>query len=332
MSRKGITMILPRRNFLGLAVGAAALPALARIARAQAYPSRPVRLLIGYAAGGPADTLARLLGQALSERLGQPIVVENRAGAGSNIAADAVAKSPPDGYTLLMATAANAINATLYTDLKYDLSRDFTAITTLAREPLIMVVPLSGPAKTLPEFIAYGKANPGKLAIASAGSGTASHVSGELFKMVTGVDMVHVPYRGAAPVLTDLLSGRVDIYFSPLSGAIEYVRTGRLGALAVTTLNRSEALPNLPAASETVPMYEASQWYGLMGPRDTPAEVVNKINTEVNTILAEPKFKQRLTDLGLITFGGSPADFQKLIVAETEKWAKVIKFSGAKPD
>src|SRR5262245_7521437 len=326
-----------RRQFLHLIAGAAALPALSRIGRAQvssaqAYPARPVRLLVGYAAGGPGDTIARLVGNALSERLGQPFVVENRPGAGSNIAADAAAKAAPDGYTLLLATAANAINATLYGDLKYDFSRDFTPVATLAREPLVMVVSLSGPAKTLPEFIAYAKANPGKITMASAGSGTASQVSGELFKMLAGINMVHVPYRGAAPALTDLLGGRVDIYFSPMSGAIEYIRTGKLRALAVTTINRSESLPELPSANEIVSTYEASQWYGLAAPRNTPGEIVNKLGSEINAILADPKFKQRLADLGATTFAGSPADFEKLIIEETQKWAKVIRLSGAKPD
>jgi tripartite-type tricarboxylate transporter receptor subunit TctC len=325
-------MRLPRRRFLHLAAGAAALPTLSRIARAQVYPARPVRLLVGYAPGGPGDTMARLIGQPLSERLGQPFVIENRPGAGSNIAADAAAKAAPDGYTLLLATAANAINTTLYNDLKYDFSRDFAPVAALTREPLIMAVSLSGPAKTLTEFIAYGKANPGKISMASAGNGTASHVSGELFKMLAGINMVHVPYRGAAPALTDLLSGRVDIYFSPMSGAIEYVRAGKLRALAVTTVNRSEGLPDVPAASEVVPMYEASQWYGLAAPKNTPSELVNTLNSEANAVLAEPKFKQRVTDLGSTTFAGSPADFEKLIVEETEKWAKVVKFSGAKPD
>jgi len=329
---KGIAMRGRRRQFLHLVAGAAALPALSRIASAQVYPARPVRLLVGYAAGGPGDTIARLVGNALSERLGQPFVVENRPGAGSNIAADAAAKAAPDGYTLLLATAANAINATLYGDLKYDFARDFTPVATLAREPLVMVVSVSGPAKTLPEFIAYAKANPGKITMASAGSGTASQVSGELFKKLAGIDMVRVPYRGAAPALTDLLGGRVDIYFSPMSGAIEYIRTGKLRALAVTTTNRSETLPELPSASEIVATYEASQWYGLAAPRNTPGEIVTKLGSEINAVLADPKFKQRLADLGATTFAGSPADFEKLIVEETEKWAKVIRMSGAKPD
>jgi tripartite-type tricarboxylate transporter receptor subunit TctC len=325
-------MRLPRRQFLHLVAGAAALPTLPRTAGAQSYPARPARVLVGYAPGGPADTIARLIGQALLERLGQPFVIENRPGAGSNIAADAVAKAASDGYTLLLATAANTINTTLYTDLKYDFSRDFAPVATLTREPLIMAVSPSGPAKTLPEFIAYGKGNPGKITMASAGNGTASHVSGELFKMLAGVDMVHVPYRGAAPALTDIFGGRVDIYFSPMSGVTEYIRAGKLRGLAITTVNRSDGLPEVPSVSEVIPTYEASQWYGLMAPKNSPRELINKLNSEINATLAEPKFKQRVTDLGSATFAGSPADFEKLIVEETEKWAKVVKFSGAKPD
>jgi tripartite-type tricarboxylate transporter receptor subunit TctC len=325
-------MRLPRRQFLHLVAGVAALPTLPRGASAQAYPARPVRVLVGYAPGGPTDTIARLVGQALSERLGQPFVIENRPGAGSNIATDAAVKAAPDGYTLLLATAANAINTTLYNDLKYDFSRDFAPVATLTREPLIMAASPSGPARTLPEFIAYGKANPGKITMASAGNGTASHVAGELFKMLAGVDMVHVPYRGAAPALTDIFGGRVDIYFSPMSGAIEYIRAGKVLGLAVTTVTRSDGLPAVPSVSEVVPTYEASQWYGLMAPKNTPREVIIKLNSEVNATLAEPKFKQRVTDMGSATLAGSPADFEKLVVEETEKWAKVVKFSGAKPD
>jgi tripartite-type tricarboxylate transporter receptor subunit TctC len=325
-------MRLPRRTFLHLFAGAAAFPALARFASAQVYPARPVRVLVGYAPGGPADTIARLIGQALSERLGQPFIIENRAGAGSNIAAGGVAMAAPDGYTLLLATAANAINTTLYHDLKYDFSRDFAPVATLTREPLVIAVSPSGSAKTLREFIAYGEANPGRITMASAGNGTASHVSGELFKMLAGIDMVHVPYRGAAPALTDLLAGRVDVYFSPMSGVTEYIRAGKLRALAITTVKRSDALPDIPSASEVVPTYEASQWYGLAAPRNTPHALVSKLNSAVNAILAEPKFKQRVTDLGSATFAGSPADFEKLIIEETQKWAKVVKFSGAKAD
>jgi tripartite-type tricarboxylate transporter receptor subunit TctC len=325
-------MRLPRRKFLHFVTGAAALPALAWIARAQVYPARAVRVLVGYAPGGPADTIARLIGQALSERLGQPFVIENRPGAGSNIAADAAAKAAADGYTFLLATAANAINATLYSDLKYDFSRDFAPVATLTREPLIMAVSPSGPATTLPEFIAYGKANPGKIIMASAGNGTASHVSGELSKMLAGIDMIHVPYRGAAPALTDIFGGRVDIYFSPMSGVTEYIRAGKVRALAITTSPRSEILPDVPSVSEVVPTYEASQWYGLTAPKNTPRELVRKLNSEVNAILAEPKFKQRVTDLGSTTLSDSPADFGKFIAAETKKWPKVVKFAGVKAD
>lgn len=296
------------------------------------YPTRPVRVVVGYAAGGPADTIARLIGQSLSERLGQPFVVENRPGAGSNIAADAVARADADGYTLLLATAANTINAALYHNLKYEFSRDFVHVATLAREPLIVTAALSVPAATVPELIAHAKANAGRITMASGGTGTVSHVSGELFKMLAGIDMVHVPYRGATPALADLLGGRVDIFFSPMSGTIEYIRAGKLRALAITTTNRSEGLPDLPTASEFVPAYEASQWYGLAVPKNTPSEIVDKLNSAVNAVLAEPKFKQRLTDVGEVTLARSPVEFEKLIVEETEKWAKVVKFSGARPD
>lgn len=315
-----------------LVAGAAALPSLGRLAVAQDYPVRPVRLLIGYPAGGPGDTMGRLIGQALSEHLRQSFVIENRPGASSNIAADAAAKAPADGYTLLLATAANAINTTLYTDLKYDFSRDFAPIATVSREPLIITVSPAFPARTLREFIAYAKANPGKVTMASAGTGTASHVSGELFKMLAGIDMVHVPYRGAAPALIDVLGGRVDVYFSPMSGVIQDIRAGKLRALAITTVTRSELLPDVPSASEIVAGYEASQWYGLTAPIHTPGEVVSKLNAEVNAILAEPNFKHRMSDLGSTTFSSTPAEFGKLIEDETEKWAKVIRFSGVKPD
>jgi tripartite-type tricarboxylate transporter receptor subunit TctC len=322
----------PRRKFLRLVAGAAALPALSQIARAQAYPSRPVRVLVGYAAGGPADTFARLVGQSLTERFHQPFVIENRPGAGSNIAAEAVAKSASDGYTLLLTTAANAINATLYKNLAFDFARDFAPVATLSQEPLVMTKSLATPAKTVPEFIAYAKANPGKISMASAGNGTVSHVSGELFKMLAGINMTHVPYRGAAPALTDLLAERADIYFSPMSGAIEYVRSGRLGALAVTTNNPSEALPDAPSVNESVRGYESSQWYGLAAPKKTPAEIVDKLNAAVNATLSEPRFKQRLADLGATTLSQSPTQFAELLSMETVKWGKVVKFSGAKPD
>jgi tripartite-type tricarboxylate transporter receptor subunit TctC len=301
-------------------------------ARAADFPMRPVRVLVGYAAGGPADTIARLVGQSLSERFHQPFIIENRPGAGSNIAAEAVAKSAPDGYTLLLTTAANAINATLYEKLNFDFARDFAPVATLSREPLVMAESLSIPAKTVPEFIAYAKGNPGKMTMASAGNGTASHVSGELFKMLTGINMTHVPYRGAAPALTDLLAARMDIYFSPMSGVIEHIRAGKLCALAVTTNNHSEALPDIPSVNESVSGYESSQWYGLAVPKNTPADIVDKLNKEINAALADPKMKARIADLGSTVLAGSTVEFGKLIADETEKWAKVVKFSGLKPE
>ena len=325
-------MNLSRRKFLHLAAGAAALPALLHVARAQTYPSRPVRVLVGYAAGGPADTFARLVGQPLTERLRQAFIIENRPGAGSNIAAEAVAKSAPDGHTLFLTTAANAINATLYKDLRFEFVNDFAPVATLSREPLVVSKSLSIEANTVPQFVSYAKANPEKIIMASAGNGTVSHVSGELFKMLTGINMTHVPYRGAAPALIDLLAARVDVYFSPMSGAISYIRAGRLHALAVTTRNGSEVLPDTPSVSESVPGYESSQWYGLAAPIKTPAEIIEKLNTAINAILTETNFKQRLADLGANTFSQSPMEFTQLLTKETEKWGKVVKFSGARPD
>jgi tripartite-type tricarboxylate transporter receptor subunit TctC len=322
----------PRRRFLRLAVGAAAFPVVSRIARAQAYPARPVRVIVGFAPGGSADIVARLMGQWLSERLGQQFIIENRTGAGTNIATEAVAKSAPDGYTLLLITAANFINATLYEKLNFNFISDIAPVASLSREPNIMAVHPSVPANTLPEFIAYAKTNPGKIAMASGGNGAPSHVSGELFKMLTGVNMVHVPYRGAGPALTDLLGGQVQVYFTPMSAAIEYVRSGKLRALAVTTTTRSQALADIPTVSEFVPEYEASQWYGVGVPKNTPAEIVDKLNAEINAVLADPRMKARFADLGETAFAVSPAEFGKLIVEETRKWAKVVKFSGAKPD
>jgi tripartite-type tricarboxylate transporter receptor subunit TctC len=323
---------LSRRKLLHLAASATALPALSQIARAQTYPARPVRVLVGYAAGGPADTFARLIGQSLAERFHQPFVVENRPGAGSNIAAEAVARSAADGHTLLLTTAANAINATLYKNLRFDFARDFAPVATLSQEPLVLAMSLSTPVKALPEFVAYAKANPGKITMASAGNGTVSHVSGELFKMLAGINMTHVPYRGAAPALSDLLAAQADIYFSPMSGAIEYVRSGRLRALAVTTNIPSDALPDTPSVSESVPGYMSSQWYGLAAPQKTPTEIVDKLNAAVNATLTDTKFKQRLADLGATTLSQSPTQFAALLVSETEKWGKVVKFSGAEPE
>jgi tripartite-type tricarboxylate transporter receptor subunit TctC len=325
-------MKLPRRTFLRLAAGAAALPAVSRVARAQAYPTRPVRLLVGFASGGPSDTIARLIGQWLSERLGQQVVVENRPGAGSNIAAEAVVKAPPDGYTMLIATSSNVLNATLYDKLTFNFIRDIAPVANIIRQPNVMLVNPLVPAKAVPEFIAYAKANPGKVNMASAGNGTSDHVAGELFKMMAGVNMVHVPYRGGAPALTDLLAGQVQVYFVPIPASIEHIRTGRLRALAVTTARRTEALPEIPTVDEFVPGYEASGWQGIGAPKDTPAEIVSKLNTEINAALTDPKMKARLADLGGTVLPGSPADFAKFIAEETEKWAKVIRAANIKPE
>ena len=325
-------MKLPRRRFLYLAAAAAALPAVSRIASAQAYPTRPVRFIIGYPPGGSADITARLLGQWLSERLGQPFVIESRPGAGTNIATEAVVNAPPDGYTLLLVAPANAINATLYEKLNHNFIRDIAPVAGLIRFPNVIVVNPSVPAKTVPEFIAYAKANPGRLNMASSGNGSTIHVSGELFKMMTGVNMVHVPYRGGAPALTDMISGQVQVMFDNVPTSIEFIRAGKLRALAVTTATRSEVLPDLPTVADFVPGYEASAWYGVGVPKGTPDDVINKLNKEINAILADPKAKARLADLGASLLAGSPADFGKLVADETEKWGKVVKFSGAKPD
>jgi tripartite-type tricarboxylate transporter receptor subunit TctC len=325
-------MKLPRRHFLFLPTAAATLLAGSRIARAQAYPTRPVRLIIGYPPGGSADITARLIGQWLSERLGQPFIIESRPGASTNIATEAVVHAPSDGYTLLLVAPANAINATLYEKLNFDFIRDIAPVAGLIRFPNVMQVNPSVPAKTVPEFIAYAKANPGKLNMASAGNGSTTHVSGELFKMMTGVSMVHVPYRGAAPALTDLISGQVQVTFENPMASIEFIRAGKLRALAVTTATRSEVLPDLPTVGDFVPGYEASAWYGIGAPRGTPDEIINKLNKEINAILTDPKSKARLTDLGASVIPGSPSDFGKLIADETDKWAKVVKFSGARPD
>jgi len=325
-------MKLPRRNFLHLAAGAATLPAVSRFAWAQTYPTRPVRIIVGFAAGGIADIHARLMGQWLLERLGQPFVIENRPGAASNIGTEAVVKSPPDGYTLLLASSTNAINATLYDKLSFNFIRDIAPVATISRNAFVMVAHPSMPAKTVPEFIAYAKANPGKINIASAGTGSAGHVFGELFKMMTGINTVHVPYRGAAPALADLVAGQVQAYFAPTAASIEYIRAGKLRALAVTTATRSEALPDIPAVNEFVPGYEASGWSGFGSPKGTPTEVIDKLNKEINAGLADPKIKAQLADLGSPALAGLPADFSRLIAADTEKWAKVIKFAGIKAE
>jgi tripartite-type tricarboxylate transporter receptor subunit TctC len=323
---------LPRRRFLYLATAAAALPSLSRMATAQSYPTRPVRLIIGYPPGGSADLTARLLGQWLSERLGQPFVIESRPGASTNIATEAVVRAPPDGYTLLLVAPANAINATLYEKLNFNFIREIAPVAGIIRFPNVMVVNPLVPAKTVPEFIAYAKANPGRLNMASSGNGSTIHVSGELFKMMTGVNMVHVPYRGGAPALTDMISGQVQVMFDNVPTSIEFIRAGKLRALAVTTATRSEVLPDLPTVADFVPGYEASAWYGVGVPKGTPDDIIDKLNKEINAILAEPKAKARLADLGASLLAGSPADFGKLVADETEKWGKVVKFSGAKPD
>jgi tripartite-type tricarboxylate transporter receptor subunit TctC len=324
-------MKLPRRQFLHLAAGAAGLPAVSRIARAQTYPSRPVRIIVGFAAGGTLDIIARLLGQWLSERFGQPFVVENRPGGGGNMGTEAVVRAPPDGYTLLLVGSPNMINATLYEKLNFNFIRDIAPVASTDRAPLIMEVNQTFPARSVPEFIAFAKANPGKINMASAGIGTGQHLAGEMFKMMAGVDMTHVPYRSAGPALTDLISGQVQVMFDALPASIEHIRAGRLRALAATTATRLDALPDIPTVAEFVPGYEASAVHGIGAPKNTPTEIVDTLNKEINVALANPKMAARLTDLGLTVLSGSPADFGKLIADETEKWAKVVKFSGAKP-
>jgi len=324
-------MRLPRRQFLQLAAGAVALPALSRIARAQLYPTRPVRVIEGFGAGGTPDIVARLLGQWLSERFGQPFVIENRTGATGNIATEAVARAAPDGHTLLLATSANSINATLYQKLNFNFIRDIAPVAGLIRTPLVMEVNPSLPAKTVPEFIAYAKANPGKVNMASGGTGTPQHVAGELFSSMTGVSMVHVPYRGAL-AFPDLLAGQVQVMFGVLPSSIGYIRAGKLRPLAVTTAVRSDELPDVPTVGDFVPGFEASGWQGVGAPKDTPAEIVDKLNREINAGLTDPKIKARLAELGAIVFSGSPADFGNFIVNEVEKWGKVIRAANIKPE
>jgi tripartite-type tricarboxylate transporter receptor subunit TctC len=323
-------MKLPRRQFLHLATGAAALLAVSRMARAQAYPSRPVRIIVPFAAAGAFDIMARLIGQWLSERLGQPFVIENRPGAGTNIGTEIVVKAQPDGYTLLLAGTPNAINATLYEKLNFNFIRDIASVAGISRAPLVMAVHPSVPAKTIPEFIAYAKANTGKISMASAGIGAPSHVSGELFKMMAGVNVVHVPYRGAGPALVDLLAGQVQVGFPSMPSSIEYIRAGKLRALAVTSATRSDALPDIPTVGEFLPGYEASASYGIGAPKGTSVEIIDMLNKEINAALGDPMMKAKLADLGGTPLLGSAADFGKLIAEETEKWAKVIKFAGIK--
>jgi tripartite-type tricarboxylate transporter receptor subunit TctC len=321
-----------RRQFLHVAAGAAALPALSRVVRAQTYPTKPVRIIVPFAAGAVTDITARLMGQWLSERLGQSFVIENRPGGGANIGIEAFVRAPADGYTLLVVGTTAAINATLFEKLNFNFIRDIAPVANIVRVPHVMQVNPSVPAKTVPEFIAYAKANPGKMSMGSGGNGSPAHVIGEHFKMVTGVNLVHVPYRGAAPSLTDLLGGQIQVTFTDMASSIEYIRAGRLRALAVTTAMRSEALPDVPTVGDFVPGFEASQWVGLHAPKNTPSEFIVKLNEETNAGLADPKMKARFTDLGGTVLPGSPADFGKLIADDTEKWGKVIKFSGAKPE
>ena len=324
--------LLGRRQILHLAAGAAALPGVSRMAWAEIYPSRPVRIVVPFTPGGASDITARLMGQWLSERLGQQFVIDNRPGGGTNIGTEAVVRALADGYTLLMVGGYNAINATLYDKLNHNFIRDIAPVAGIIVVPNVMVVNPSVPAATVPEFIAYAKSKPGKTTMASAGTGTPSHVTGELFKMMAGVNLVHVPYRGGGPALTDLLSGQVQVMFATMPSSIEYIRAGKLRALAVATATRSEALPDVPTVGEFVPGYEASSWSGVGAPKATPAEIVDKLNKEVNAALDDPKMKARLADLGGVALQGSPADFGKLIADETEKWAKVIKFAGIKSE
>ena len=323
---------LPRRQFLRLAAGMAVLSAAPRIAIAQVYPSRPVRLIVGFAPGGGNDIVARLIGQWLQERLGQPFVIDNRPGAGTNIAAEAVVNARPDGYTLLLAGISNATNATLYGNLKFNFIRDIAPIAGILRIPDVMLVKPSVPAKSVPEFIAYAKANPGRINMASAGIGSGSHLAGELFKMMAGVNLVHVPFRGNGPALTALLGEQVEVLFPTPLSSIEYIKAGKVRGLAVTSAMRSEALPDIPTVGESVAGYEMSVWYGIVAPKGTPMEIVDKLNKEINAALLDPKMKARLADEGGIAIGGSPVDFAKLIVEETEKWGKVVKAANLKPE
>jgi tripartite-type tricarboxylate transporter receptor subunit TctC len=325
-------MKLPRRKLLHFAAGAAALLPASRFAWAQAYPTRPVRLIVPFPPGGGVDITARLIGQSLSERLRQPFVIENRPGAGSNIGTEAVVRASPNGYTLLMIGNPNAVNGTLYEKLNYNFIRDIVPVATISRVPNVMVVPLSFPTKTIAEFIAYAKANPGKITMASTGNGASAHMSGELFKVLAGIDMVHVPYRGSAPALTDLLAGQVQVMFASMPSAIEYVRAGNLRALAVTSPSRSDALPDIPAVGEFVPGYEAISWNGIGAPNKTPPEIVERLNKETNAAIADPKLKARFADLGAEPLSMTSREFARFIVEETEKWGKVVKSAGIKAE
>jgi tripartite-type tricarboxylate transporter receptor subunit TctC len=323
---------LPRRQFLHLVAGAAALPTISRVAWAQAYPARPVRIIVGYAAGGGTDISARVIGQWLSERLGQQFIIENRPGAATNIATEAVARAAADGYTLLLATAANAINATYYDKLNFDFIQDIAPVATVMRVPLVMVINPSFPIKSVPELIAHAKANPRKISYASGGAGGPDHMAAEYFKLVTETEMLHVPYRGLGPAITDLIGGQVQLIFATMPAAIEYIKASRLRALAVTTASRSEALPDVPIVADVLPGFEASQWYALCAPKKTPADIVATINQTVLAALADPKMKTRIAELGGVPMPMTPAEFGKFTADETEKWAKVIKFSGIKAE
>ena len=325
-------MKLRRRNFLHLAAGAAALPGVSLFAWAQAYPSRPVRIIVGFPAGGATDIQARLMGQWLSERLGQQFIIENRPGAGSNVGTEAVVNAPPDGYTLLLIGASSAINVTLYEKLNFSFLHDIVPVAGIVSITFIMAVSPSFPSKTVSEFIAYAKGNPGKVNIASGGNGTAGHLSGELFKMMAGVNMVHVPYRGEAAALTDLLGGQVQVMFATMPASIEYIKAGKLRTLAVTAATRLDASPNVPTVGDFLPGYEVSAWQGVGAPKNTPAEIIATLNDEINTGLADPKLKVRLADLGGTVIAGSPADFGKLIADEAEKWGKLIRAANIKPE
>jgi tripartite-type tricarboxylate transporter receptor subunit TctC len=325
-------MKLPRRKFLDLAAGAVALPVVARVARAQAYPIRPVRLIVCFAAGGPSDITARLIGQWLSERLGQSFIIENRPGAGGNIATEMVVRARPDGYTLLEATSTNAWNVALYRNLSFDFIRDLAPVAGVCRYAGVMVVNPSIPAETVPELIVYAKANPGKINMGSGGAGTPSHLYGELFKKMTGVELVHVPYRGGGPAVIDLLSGQVQVFFGTVSVSIDHIRSGKLRALGVTTSTRMDVLPDVPPMSDFVPGYEANGWEGIVAPKDMPPEIIDTLNKEINAALVDANFKSRLANLGVEPFANSPVEFSNFIVDYTEKWGKVIQAAGIKAE
>ncbi len=325
-------MKLLRRQFLKLAAAVAAAPAFPRLASALDYPTRPVRIVAGFSAGGGVDITARLIGQWLGERLGQSFITENRPGAGGNIGTEVVVNAAADGYTLLLATVPNAVNASLYEKLDFDFIRDTAPVAGIIRVPMVILLNPSVPAKTVAEFISYAKANPGKINMASAGNGSAPHMAGELFKMMAGVNLVHIPYRGQGPALTDLLGGQVQVLFATAPGTGEYIATGKLRALAVTTASRAELLPELPPVGDFVPGYETSQWYGICAPKKTPAEIVDKLNREINAAIVDPGMKVRFAAIGGEPLPGSPADFGRLIAEETEKWAKVVRAAGLKPE